>query len=274
MPHVCDIATWMPHGYDPDVWEPRTAPRSPEMHLRAPGPRAAKRFYWMGAPTARKNPFGVLRAFCAAFAPGAGTPPPAMPVALVFHMPMSRGDWGQFLAMSGAPIDWLMSHVFLSAEVLSDAEMPRFHLEHDVFVSTSRGEAWNLPAFEAATIGNWVIAPRGQGSDAYLTPQNSSRTEALGLEPAWYDATLDELTDVNGRARATVTVTGLQGLDPCVHHWQVPDIIGTAALMQDVARLTQAASWKPLPLTPFAYPSIAARARAILHATLDRTKKP
>jgi hypothetical protein len=120
---------WIPHAFDPSVWEYRLERRDRRAPLKTIGPADALRFYWMGAPSTRKNPFGVVSAFCSRFAGGDEK------VALVLHTKMTPGDWARLMAMSGARPSWLADHVFLSGAVLDEKDVPRFHLEHDVFVT-------------------------------------------------------------------------------------------------------------------------------------------
>lgn len=255
---------WIPHTYDPASWPARPAPRDRARPLRTIGPADALRFYWMGAPSTRKNPFGAVRAFSAAFAGGDEK------VAFILHGPISPRDWAHLMAMTGADPKWLMEHVFLSSGSLDEAAIPGFHLEHDVFVTASRGEAWNLPAFEAALTGNWVIAPMGQGSDAFLNVRNSSRTTPLGYEPAWQDAVVLEMDDAAGGKRAHVKVTGLQGLDPSLHSWDVPNIEQTALAMRHCYAANCVGPRRPEDYSVYSYPEVAKTVVKALEDVLNR----
>lgn len=255
---------WIPHTYDPTRWSARTEDRDRQRPLKTIGPADALRFYWMGAPSARKNPFGVIRAFVAAFAGGDEK------VALILHGPISPSDWAHLMAMTGADPRWLVEHVFLSNRGLDEAAIPEFHLEHDVFVTASRGEAWNLPAFEAALTGNWVIAPMGQGSDAFLNSDSSSRVTPLGIEPAWQDALVTDLSDEGGGKRAQVKVTGLQGLDPTIHCWDVPHIGAIAEKMHSCYHASRVRPTRPQDYSVYSYPEIAKTVVKALEDVLNR----
>jgi glycosyltransferase involved in cell wall biosynthesis len=257
---------WIPHTFDPADWAWPAKRRDRSAPLKTIGPADALRFYWMGAPSARKNPQGVLSAFCSRFAGGDEK------VALVFHAKLAPEAWAAMMAASGAPPAWLLEHVFLSRRDLDEIEVPRFHREHDVFVTASRGEAWNLPAFEAALSGNWVIAPMGQGSDAFLAANTSSRVTPLGYEPAWYDAVVTGMVPDGGHQRASVTVTGIQGLDPTLHQWDVPDINGIGDAMRRCYTEQRVRPAGPVDYSIYSYPEVARTVVKALEATLNARK--
>lgn len=249
---------WIPHTYDPEVWERRQArTRDRDLPVRV-GPRDVTRFYWMGQPTARKNPQGALRAFCTAFAGSDER------VAMVFHAHMTPSAWASMLASTGVDMGWLREHVFGSSHQLAEVDIPDFHRQHDILVSASRGEAWNLPAFEAVLAGNPVIGVMGQGSDAFLCRTTSLRSTPLGLEPAWFDTEVVITPPrADGQIEASVVVTGLQDLKPHLHRWVVPDITGIANLMR--RSLTWDFSMTD-DLSIYSYASVASMVEEALHA--------
>lgn len=143
----------MPHCFDPA-----------SMAFRRRGPMRKPRerfcFYYVGAWTVRKNPEGIIRAFTHAF-----TAKDPVELQLQCH---------------GAPQAVMMTDVSspkmtLGTGFLSDAAILEMHEEADCFVSTSSGEAWNLPAFDAMLAGRHLIVPANQGSEEFLRGTSADR---------------------------------------------------------------------------------------------------
>lgn len=194
----------IPHGYDETVVRPNDG---------AVGERF--RFYWIGAWTARKNPGGLIRAFAQAFAPGER-------VELTLHSPGTSFDtFIATLAQTGLGQDEL-PRITLSNQHLSASTIAAMHQQADCFVSAARGEAWNLPAFDAMLAGRHVITQYGLGSDDFLL--NTSADLCDGYEaPAQVDVTF-----VDGR----VKVKGAQGLSSR-SVWLEPNLCSLADSMRD-----------------------------------------
>jgi glycosyltransferase involved in cell wall biosynthesis len=189
----------------------------------APGdPRTPFRFYAIGAFNARKNPLAIIRAFAHAFPKGA--------------------DVELLLACGGMTIEHL-SHAICATGIpphelppirsdfrtLTDLELWTLHRGADCFVSASRGEAWNLPAFEAVLAGRMVIAPADLGSDQFLDGTSALRYGST-LAPAMVETRV--VRDAKGTQIQTV---GAQGLTSRLL-WREPDILELARAMQDVYR--------------------------------------
>lgn len=134
---------------------PRVRPKNTD------GTEVGYAFYYVGAWNARKNPADVVRAFRRAFAAGDD-------VGLHMQCANARSTACKLADLeTGVHGDHLPPITF-SNHWASDDEMVAIRDSFDCFVSASRGEAWNLPAFEAMLHGNHVIAPFGQGSDEFL----------------------------------------------------------------------------------------------------------
>lgn len=153
----------IPHTYDSEI--PRVSARPLDANFR---------FYWIGAWMARKNPMGLLRAFMAEFSAqddvelflhSAGTP------TVLFQLA---------LASTGldAPPGPGRTRVLFSNENLPDEGMEIIHRDGDCFVTAARGEAWNLPAFDAMLAGRNVISPSELGSDEFLKDTSAYRYES------------------------------------------------------------------------------------------------
>ena len=180
LPHCCDERVVLPRRELDDA-----------AHFRC---------YWAGAWTARKNPGGLIRAFALAFGPGSGAE-------LVLHSPgVSMDVFVAALAATGLRQSELPT-IVLSNQYLSEKSMASLHTEADCFVTAARGEAWNLPAFDAMLAGRHVISQYGLGSDEFLV--NTSADLIDGWEsPAQVDVAFAHSDD----GSISVKTTGAQGL--------------------------------------------------------------
>lgn len=150
-----DIIKVIPHCYDDSVDRPLRSP------LQDPLDVHRFRFYWVGAWSARKNPGGLIRAFALAF-------PANSRAELVLHSPgCSIDTFVAALASTGLGQHELPT-ITLSNQHVSESSIATLHREADCFVSAARGEAWNLPAFDALLAGRHVITQYGLGSDEFL----------------------------------------------------------------------------------------------------------
>jgi glycosyltransferase involved in cell wall biosynthesis len=191
------------------------------------------RFYWIGAWNARKNPHAVLRAFAHQFSNRDD-------VELVMHS--SGADAFQCyaaLAQTGIPQNELPP-ISIHTQSLTDEEIWAMHMNGDVFVSASRGEAWNLPAFEAMLAGKVVIATKGLGSDDFLdseaqiSPNADYRTNALMVHSR-QDIAWDMVKAGSQHGGAiTFASTGVPGLtSKCL--WSEPNNVDLALEMHHAA---------------------------------------
>jgi glycosyltransferase involved in cell wall biosynthesis len=199
----------IPHCYDDSV-DP-TAPAS--------SPDAERfRFYWVGAWTARKNPGGLIRAFALAFGPGSSAE-------LVLHSPgCSIDTFVAALAATGLGQHELPT-ITLSNHHVTEAAVGELHRESDCFVSAARGEAWNLPAFDALLAGRHVITQYGLGSDEFLV--NTSADLIDGWEsPAQVDLSQAYAND----GSITFKSKGAQGMS-ARSLWLEPNLCSLADAM-------------------------------------------
>ena len=202
----------IPHTYNPDRDLPVVTQRGD-----------VYRFYWVGAWTARKNPGGLVRAFAYAFAPGDA-------VELVLHSPRCALEtYAATLAATGLRQADLPA-VRLSGRHLSQDELEQLHASADCFVSAARGEAWNLPAFDALLARRHVIAQYGLGSDEYLTDTSADLVD--GWEsPAQVDVSLAQ----SEGGEVTARVIGAQGLS-ARSLWLEPNLYSMAEAMRAAYR--------------------------------------
>jgi glycosyltransferase involved in cell wall biosynthesis len=68
--------------------------------------------------------------------------------------------------------------VVLIADRLPDAEMPSLYAAATHYISTSLGEAWDLPMMEAAASGLELVAPSHSGYLTYLDPDSAHLVES------------------------------------------------------------------------------------------------
>lgn len=177
------------------------------------------RFYWVGAWTARKNPAGLIRAFAHAFCPDEN-------VELVLHSPgVSLDTFVATLATTGLQQNELPP-IVISTQHLTWASLARFHAEADCFVSAARGEAWNLPAFDALLAGRHVITQHGLGSDEFLTDTSADLVDGWEA-PAQVDVTMAS----SDGGEMTVKTIGAQGLTSR-SLWLEPDLSSLAEAMR------------------------------------------
>ena len=69
----------------------------------------------------------------------------------------------------------LYQDINIIADRISDKEILGLHKYGDCFVSTSLGESWQKPAFDAMAMKNYVIAPNIPGPKDYLYPKMNSK---------------------------------------------------------------------------------------------------
>lgn len=179
-------------------------------------------FYYIGAWNSRKNPMAVLRTYIAEFSP-------SEQVGLVLRS--ANCDQRNFyIHLHSTGVDPSnIPPVYFSGDYATDAHIAALHrIEGDCFVTASRGESWNLPAFDAMLAGRHVIAPRWTGSDEYLRYTDAFRYDST-LTPAHVDVVTKQTDDLG--SATTFTVIGAQGLTSrCL--WREPNLIELASYMR------------------------------------------
>jgi hypothetical protein len=207
------------------------------------------RFYYVGAWTARKNTHGLIRAFSREFTPDDK-------VELVVHSPgVSVESFTAALVATGLEQHEQPS-IRLSNQHVSDANLHGLiHDGCDCFVTATRGEAWNLPAFEAMLAGRMVIAPAGMGHDDFLfddpdeMPFEKDLTDAVRVasvhQPAFVDIELIDHyehrtaaavwagTPAKSERGIAFKTVGAQGLSSRTT-WRDPDLTHLARAMRSV----------------------------------------
>lgn len=163
----CTNVTWIPFPYfehDP--------------HLEIPSPSRFRTFYWIGRWEPRKAPDNLIRAFLRAFKPGESQ----LLLKLGPHKwPMIRGRVyeepeqvvaSEIMQDDVAARGWTASNVYQDVHVLrgcySVKEMLELHASGDIYVSASRGEGIDLPAYTAKLSGRRVVTTDSGGPRDFL----------------------------------------------------------------------------------------------------------
>lgn len=120
----------------------------------------------------RKNPYGLLSAFCTAF-----TGVDDVILVLKTYRHDHGGDKNQIkdLIMDFRKFVNLdhFPKMFLVVENLSNEGMLALHKRGDCFVLLQRSEGWGLPHFEAAACGKPIVTPAYGGQTDFLNEENS-----------------------------------------------------------------------------------------------------
>jgi glycosyltransferase involved in cell wall biosynthesis len=150
----------VPHPYDENDPICRLVQRSPAKH-REP------RFYAIGRWEPRKGYAALIEAFLRAFRPSDGCR-----LTIKYH----GGDWQgypkpeQALVEAARRTGWTEQEARSAVELIS-RRLPRdriveLHYRNNIYVASSHGEAWCLPAFEAKLAGNLLVhVPYGGTAD-------------------------------------------------------------------------------------------------------------
>lgn len=198
----------VPHAYDPSLVASSAFVRDDTYT-----------FLYAGAWSLRKNVEGVIRAYCRAFTPDDD-------VRLAIHCAGAAPDACRLAQVATGLSLEQMPPISFSNHRASDDDILAMHGSTHCFVTASRGEAWNLPAFNAMLAGQHVIAPAGQGSDDFLRGTSAYLYESK-VVPASGEVKLDNITAEGATAR----YWGCQGLT-VREDWMEPDIASLGLLMR------------------------------------------
>ncbi len=120
----------------------------------------------------RKNPYGLLSAYNAAF-----TGIEDVVLVLKTYMQDHGGDRDQIVNMIKEYRKYMtLDHypsIYVIVENMSHRDIMGLHKRGDCFVLMQRSEGWGLPHFEAAAVGNPVITPAYGGQSDFLNTENS-----------------------------------------------------------------------------------------------------
>lgn len=211
----------IPHAFDPaSLPERRGGERPPPLFSNHPPPF---RFYYVGAWTARKNPAALLRAWAQAFTL-------ADNVELVLWCTgCPEETFAIALHTTGCKAQDLAKVTFRNTQI-TDADILTLHREGDCYVTATRGEAFNLPAFDAMLAGRHIIHPAGTGADLFL---RDTSADLYGGMPA--PAAVDVRVTGGGKeaGQLSMQTIGAHGLTS-KSTWMEPDLLRLAETMRNV----------------------------------------
>lgn len=175
----------VPHPYDR---------ADPVLRLRARAPDTQwRKFYSIGRWEPRKGYVELIEAFLRAFTPKDNA---------ILTIKYTGGNWPDYptpdeavaRAYAQGPIlanGWTLARIRERVRLI-EGRFPRsrvleLHYRNNIYVSASHGEAWCLPAFEAALAGNNVCYVPSGGVEDYLGSGHSVvTTDGLDVAPASY----------------------------------------------------------------------------------------
>jgi glycosyltransferase involved in cell wall biosynthesis len=217
----------LPHAFDPAIIPKLRGPKSPAAPDRY-------RFYYVGAWNGRKNPAGVIRAYISAFEPTDN-------VELVMHCAHCSDVEFIITAHSSGLERHQMPKIDWHGGFVSDEEMWALHRDADCFVTATRGEAWNLPAFDAMLAGRHMIVPTGMGHDDFLLPGTGgiegTSVSAYGgmIMPAQGDVRIGQPQPGQSDNALNLQFVGAHGLTG-KSQWMEPSLYELASKMKEVAK--------------------------------------
>lgn len=180
------------------------------------------RFYYIGAWNIRKNPEGVVRAYCRAFTADDD-------VELVLQCQGSSPEMCRITQLATGLTNLELPRIRFKGTRVPDTLIREMHEAFDCFVTASRGEAWNLPAFDAMLMGRHIIAPHGHGSDDFLQ-ETSADLYPSRYAPAGGEVRIQDAAP-GPPGTFLAQYIGTQGLT-VRQNWLEPDLSRLASLMR------------------------------------------
>jgi len=136
--------------------------------LRLEPPREAKSFYWIGSWSPHKAPDNLIRAFMRAFCPGDAT----LTIKRQYvhrSMPAPETVAAESFGTNGWTKENWSESIRIESRTLSGPDLIRLiHAPGDVYVSASRGEGFDMPAYAAKLAKRRVITTDSGGPRDFL----------------------------------------------------------------------------------------------------------
>lgn len=192
----------LPHPYDPaDVL----------CRYRQRPARTERRFYSIGSWQPRKGYDQLLGAFLLAFRPGA---------AVRLTLKLTGGQWPGYPTPEASLQQWLKDDrvrqqgwtmrnlegpLRIVTARLPQPDIQRMHYDNNIYVSSSHGEAWCLPAFDAKVAGNRLVHVSYGGTRDFAEPTDYAVPWELGpvhpsyrweAEARWAEYKVEDLARV------------------------------------------------------------------------------
>ncbi len=200
------------------------------------------RFYYIGAWNQRKNVAGLIRAFARAFKR-------EDPVELYLQIAgTAPGDLMMAMASTGIPQQH-MPRILSNVHAVPDLQLTELHVRYDCFVTATRAEGFNLPAFDALLANRMVISQRELGSDDFLSEPNGAQRYEWASEwitgeriAAIADVELEDGVNANTPSNRMLRVRSGQGVDVGAD-WLEPDIDELTTSLQALAGTRKRTAW-------------------------------
>lgn len=207
----------LPHCFDPAHWPlpSKASERSPYV------------FYSILGWAERKNPIGLLKAYLSEFTADDDV------LLRILTPTFSPEDVTMLVAKLGYDPAEVPAFEFVT-ERQSHEDLLRFHHEGHCFVTATRGEGWNLPAFEAALVGNPVVAPGFSGHTDFLNDYCNAHLYGCQLTPAiTQDVQIQDAIEIGGYRVQPVHRVEPSGIN-ARQRWGEPDINELAMVMRSL----------------------------------------
>jgi glycosyltransferase involved in cell wall biosynthesis len=232
----------------------------------------------------RKNPLGVIQAFSAAFAPGAG-------VSLVLKCTSSAGYAESHALVASAASAHPDIHVV--DQLLPDAEYNALLACCDCYVSLHRAEGFGLPLANAMHHGRPVIATAYSGNLDFMTQDNSyliparrvrvAESERYPVDGIWGEpdilAAIDAMRAVVADPASAAAKGRQAALD--IRRTHAPEVVG-ARMAQRLEQILSPAPVRPvagmaqalIAAGPLSAAASSGRARRLARSAMLRAIKP
>jgi hypothetical protein len=186
-------------------------------------------FWYFGHWNARKNPDGLVRAWARAFTEDD-------PVELVLYCPETTREehlnkLHMAMLLTGSGVCTQMAPIRLIGKRLSDAEVWDLPKQHDCYVTATRGEAFNIPAFFACLGGRQVIHPANLGATDFLADYGR-------LYPGYPAPGSEEAVLAQEKDGVRVTTLRWDGVN-AKSLWQEPDLLKLAHHMREAYKFRE-----------------------------------
>lgn len=204
------------------------------------------RFYYIGAWNQRKNVPGLIRAFARAFKR-------EDPVELYLQIAgTAPGDLMMALASTGVPQQH-QPRIVSNVHPVPDLQLTELHTRFDCFVTATRAEGFNLPAFDALLANRMVISQRELGSDDFLSysPTYPDLSERIEWASDWItgtrmaaiaDVELEDGVNANTPENKMLKVRHGLGVDVRAE-WLEPDIHDLTSTLKSTAKSRKRTAW-------------------------------
>jgi glycosyltransferase involved in cell wall biosynthesis len=200
VPCMDNLRAFRNSGVDPSKLRRVPYPYDPSSAVcQIPFPRGSetapsgKRFYTIGKWEPRKNQYAVMQAFFLAF-----TPQDRASLLIKTH---GWGDWDDYPSIDKAMGLCLMDPdirargwtpaaanrvVRIIVGKVPDDEIVDLHRKNNIYVSAGSGEAWDIPAFEAACAGNRLVFVGYGGPSDYAAHEDEMVSWDMTAVPSSY----------------------------------------------------------------------------------------